>query len=124
MPSSDELRAEPGEPSEAVAARVAAARARQQERFGKSALAVNAAMSAAEVRRHCALDDVAQRLLDTAFERLGLSARALARVLKVARTIADLGGAGRVASAHVAEALQYRSLDRPLPCSYHIAQVL
>jgi magnesium chelatase family protein len=70
-------------------------------------------MDARDLRRWCALDENSQRLADAAFERLGLSARALARLLKVARTIADLGGHDRIHTAHVAEALQYRCLDRP-----------
>jgi magnesium chelatase family protein len=66
-----------------------------------------------DLRRWCALDDAGQRLLDLAYERLGLSARGLARVLKVARTIADLASAERIAPGHVAEAIQYRTFDRP-----------
>jgi len=114
VPSARELRAEGGEPSAAVAARVAAARRRQEARFAGRPLPVNAAMDAPDLRRWCALDEASQRLADAAFERLGLSARALARLLKVARTIADLGAQERIRAAHVAEALQYRCLDRPL----------
>jgi magnesium chelatase family protein len=69
-------------------------------------------MTPGDLRHHCELDATGQRLLDTAFERLGLSARALTRVLKVARTIADLAASERVGPSHVAEAIQYRSLDR------------
>jgi len=69
-------------------------------------------MDAEAVRRQCRLDAAGQALLDRAFEKLGLSARALARILKVARTIADLAGAQELRAAHVAEAIQYRSLDR------------
>ncbi len=102
-----------GEASAAVAARVAAARALQQERFGPGSPApINAAMTAAHVRRFCAVDPAGRALLDRAFEALGLSARALDRILKVARTIADLDGGGPVRPAHLAEAIQYRTLDR------------
>jgi magnesium chelatase family protein len=69
-------------------------------------------MSEAQLHRHCRLDSAAQELLDHAFLKLGLSIRAVTRVLKVARTIADLDRAERIGAAHVAEAIQYRSLDR------------
>ncbi len=114
VPSVAELRAADGETSAVVAARVAAARRRQEARFAGRPLPTNAAMEAADLRRCCALDDAGQRLADAAFERLGLSARALSRLLKVARTIADLAGGERIAVSHLAEALQYRCLDRPL----------
>ncbi|HEY6324385.1 MAG TPA: hypothetical protein VJA16_22810, partial [Thermoanaerobaculia bacterium] len=65
-----------------------------------------------DLRRHCRLDIPGQRLLDDAFEKLGLSARALDRILKVGRTLADLEGAPSLRQAHVAEAIQYRALDR------------
>src|ERR1700674_3531049 len=108
-----ELRAAPGEESAAVAPRIDAARVRQLARFGaSSSTPVNAAMTPDHLRRHCRLDAAGQRLLDQAFERLGLSARALDRILKVARTLADLEGASDLRSAHVAEAIQYRALDR------------
>jgi magnesium chelatase family protein len=110
-----ELRGPAGEASSAVAARVAAARQRQLARFGRQCpTPTNAAMGPATLRRHCAVDASAQRLLDAAFERLGLSARAHERILKVARTIADLADAERIAASHVAEAIQYRALDRRL----------
>ncbi len=114
VPLSD-LRELPAEPSSAVAARVRAARESQVARFppGHPAPA-NVSLDAADLRRHCRLDAPSQRLLDTAFERLGLSARALTRVLKVARTIADLSASETIAPAHVAEAIQYRALDRRL----------
>jgi magnesium chelatase family protein len=69
-------------------------------------------MSERQLARHCRLDDRAQGLLDSAFRRLGLSIRAVTRVLKVARTIADLATSNDIAAAHLAEAIQYRSLDR------------
>ncbi len=99
-----ELRACPAECSSRVAARVAAAREIQTHRCG----GLNAAMGPAEIEAHCPLDSPARQLLDTAFERLGLSAAALHRVLRVARTLADLAGAERLGVAHVAEAVQSR----------------
>jgi magnesium chelatase family protein len=111
---STELRAEPGEDSSASArARVVAARQRQATRFGEMRIRTNAEMSARVVRRLCPLPPDADRLLAAAISRLGLSARGHDRVLKVARTIADLEGAERLGAAHVAEAIQYRGLDRP-----------
>ena len=109
-----ELKAVAGEPSAAVAARVAAARELQGRRFGAGAAAVNAAMSDRQLRTHCRPEAAAQTLLDGAFERLGLSARAMTRILKVARTLADLAGRRRIGVADVAEAIQYRTLDRRL----------
>jgi magnesium chelatase family protein len=101
------------EPSAAVRARVIAARERQEKRFAALRIRTNAEMSARLVRRLCPLPADAERVLTAAISRLGLSARGHDRVLKVARTIADLEGADRVAAAHVAEAIQYRGLDRP-----------
>jgi magnesium chelatase family protein len=101
-----------GEPSAAVRARVEAARARQRARFGERPLAFNAAMGAREVKRHCHPQPAALALLERALERLGLSARAYIRILKVARTIADLEGSPGMTTPHIAEAIQYRSLDR------------
>jgi magnesium chelatase family protein len=97
-----------GEPSEAIRARVAAARERQLKRQDRS----NATLGTREVDRHCAPDAHGATLLKQAISRLGLSARGYHRVLKVARTIADLAGASAVAAAHVAEAIQYRRFDR------------
>jgi magnesium chelatase family protein len=79
----------------------------------------NAALTTAEVNRHCTLDAAGRSLLEQAMQRLGLSARAYHRVLKVARTIADLAGAPSITAAHLGEAIAYRRLDRtgpqPLP---------
>jgi magnesium chelatase family protein len=100
------------ESSAAIRARVVAARAVQAERFASTDVRVNARMSGRQVRRWCPVPDAAARLLAMAVGRLGLSARGHDRVLKVARTIADLAGAGQIAADHVAEAIQYRGLDR------------
>jgi magnesium chelatase family protein len=111
--SLEELRGQPGEKTAVVAQRVLEARRRQVERFGdRCATPVNAAMDAPDLRRHCRLEPPARHLVDNAFERLGLSARALTRILKVARTIADLKGSERIAANHVGEAIQYRDMDR------------
>jgi len=110
-----ELRSAAGETSPTVAARVEAARERQRDRFAPDHPApVNASLDSAGVHRHCRLDEAGRALLEAAFERLGLSARALTRILKVARTIADLAGAPSLQPGHVAEAIQYRGLDRRL----------
>jgi magnesium chelatase family protein len=93
-----------------VRQRVVRARAAQRERGH----AANARLRGAALRRVCAPDADGRRLLQTAVERLGLSARAHDKVLKVARTIADLEGAAEVRAAHVAEAIQYRALDRAI----------
>jgi magnesium chelatase family protein len=103
------------EPSAAVRGRVVIARTVQAERFrGLSGVTCNALMPPRVVREHCALDEASQRLLRLAVERLGLSARAHERVLKVARTIADLAGSDALRPEHVSEAIQYRSLDRTM----------
>lgn len=110
-----DMRSPGGESSERVAERVVEARNRQQVRLGRAlAVPCNAFMSNTDLRAHCRLGSSAQTLLDNAFEKLGLSARALTRILKVARTIADLSGGDYIGPAHVAEAIQYRSLDRRL----------
>ena len=111
--SLQELKGPPGESSTDVAARVLAARNLQLQRFGSDcSTPTNAAMSSQDIDHHCHLDAGARSLLDTAFERLKLSARAVTRILKLARTVADLDGSERIGSAHVAESIQYRSLDR------------
>ncbi|MBU6283129.1 YifB family Mg chelatase-like AAA ATPase [bacterium] len=101
-----------GEDSAAIRARVAVARSRQRERLGRPGVRCNAHMNGREIDRHCPLDAGGERLLETAVERLGLSARAFSRVRKVARTVADLSGRDGIEAGDVAEALQYRVLDR------------
>jgi magnesium chelatase family protein len=104
----DLMRSADGEPSAVVRVRVTAARERAMARQQKP----NARLGSREIDEHCARDDKGETLLKQAIARLGLSARAYHRILRVARTIADLDAAGTVMSGHVAEALQYRRLDR------------
>jgi magnesium chelatase family protein len=102
-----------GEPSAAVRERVTRARERQIERFcGRPGLHANAHMRAREIREFCRVDAAGDALLRTAIARLGFSARAYHRILKIARTIADLDGVAEIGTPHLAEAIQYRSLDR------------
>jgi magnesium chelatase family protein len=102
-----------GEPSEQVRERVDRAREIQHERFASRAgIYANAHMAPRDIRAHCRITDGADSLLRTAITRLGLSARAYHRILKIARTIADLQRAPELESKHVSEAVQYRSLDR------------
>ncbi len=108
-----ELRTDkPAECSLAIRARVETARTRQRARFVSSVTNSNARMTPAQLKRHCSLDSTLGDLLQQAMEQLSLSARAYDRIRKVARTIADLAGAERIAAPHLLEAIQYRSLDR------------
>ena len=100
-----------GETSEIVKGRVDRARDIQKKRF-KGAAACNAGMSNRQIKKHCILDEDSRKLIEMAVDRLGLSARAYTRILKVARTIADLEGEEEICQAHVSEAIQYRTLDR------------
>jgi len=104
-------RKEAPEPSAAVKARVDAARARQEERFAGTGTACNAHMPPAMVGKFCALDGAGERVLKAAFDRMGLTARSHDRILRVARTIADLDGEEGISAAHLAEAIQYRNTD-------------
>ncbi|MER3438820.1 MAG: magnesium chelatase, partial [Chloroflexota bacterium] len=97
-----------GEPSTAVRARVEAARARQAERFAGTGLLTNADMGPRELAKHVVLDAAGEGMMKAAVRQLQLSARAYHRVLKLARTIADLAGVEQVRAEHIAEALQYR----------------
>jgi len=106
-----------GESSADVKARVNAARSIQAERFRKKkrgAVYSNSRMSTRDIKTYCEVDERSKRLLETAVERLGLSARAYTRVLKVARTIADLDNEKSLKTSHISEAIQYRTLDRPV----------
>jgi magnesium chelatase family protein len=97
-----------GESSGTVRERVEAARDRQRTRFTGTDIACNADMRPAQIRKYCALDEASQTLMKTAMRQLQLTARAYHRVLKLARTIADLAGADTITQVHLAEALQYR----------------
>jgi magnesium chelatase family protein len=102
-----------GEPSEAVRQRVDRARMGQRERFtSRPGIYANAHMAPRDIRTHCRVSDGADALLKTAITRLGLSARAYHRILKIARTVADLDGVASLEPKHVSEAIQYRSFDR------------
>jgi magnesium chelatase family protein len=101
-----------GESSNLIRQRVNQARKIQLQRFDKSKIHANAQMGAKEIKRYCAVNPDADRFLETAINKLGLSARAYSRVLKVGRTIADLAGVENIEASHIAEAIQYRSLDR------------
>jgi magnesium chelatase family protein len=101
------------ETSEEIRARVVKAREKQSERFGnRTDVYCNAMMPSNLVKEVCEITDDGRTLLKTAMERLGLSARAYDRILKVSRTIADLAGSTEIKTEHLAEAIQYRSLDR------------
>ncbi len=105
---------QPGEPSSSIRRRVMAARERQAERFTGTALHSNSHMGARQIKEHCRVGHDVKDLLRAAITQLGLSARAYDRILKLARTIADLDAAPDIQLAHVAEAIQYRALDRKL----------
>jgi magnesium chelatase family protein len=133
LPHDDLLSMVPGESSAAVRERVCAARAIQQARFGAAGgtrraergrsggarkagagVFANGAMGARQIRQHCRVGEAAKVLLRAAIQQLGLSARAYDRILKLARTVADLSGIEGIEVEHVAEAIQYRTLDRKL----------
>ena len=101
----------PGEPSSAIRARVTQARAIQTQRYGPEGPLCNAAMGQAELRQYCALDGESQALMKGAYEHMGLTARSYDRILRVARTIADLDGSQPLQPHHLAEAIQYRQSD-------------
>ena len=104
-----------GETSAQIRGRVIGARQRQQERYrGKSRITCNARMGSRELKTYCELDETTKDLLMCAMTDLNFSARAYGRILKVARTIADLAGADNIGSDHISEAIQYRSLDRQI----------
>lgn len=103
----------PAEASSVIAARVVAARNLQKERFRKEGIFTNSQMSQELLQRYCATGDAEKKFLREVIRRLNLSARAYSRILKLARTIADLEGCGSISLKHISEAVQYRNLDRP-----------
>jgi len=103
-----------GESSSNIYRRVLAAKKIQEKRFHKTKIHSNAMMNTRQLKKFCTIDEDSNALLETAMEKFGLSARALSRILKISRTIADLAGAQDIDQTHIAEAIQYRSLDRKL----------
>ena len=101
-----------GEPSADIRQRVIAARDIQASRLARSKIYCNAQMSSRHIKKHCRIDDASSNLLEAAIDKLGLSARAFNRILKIGRTIADLVGETDILTEHIAEAIQYRNLDR------------
>ncbi len=101
-----------GEDSAAIRTRVNQAREIQLQRFQQRRIFCNAQMSSRDIRTYCQLDTAGEKLLENAMQRLGLSARAYTRILKVARTVADLASEEHLTGAHIAQAIQYRALDR------------
>jgi magnesium chelatase family protein len=100
------------EPSEEIRKRVNRAREIQRRRFEGTGITCNAKMSPKMTKEYCVLSDEASALLKASFEKLGLSARAYDKLLRIARTIADLEGCENIETAHISQAIQYRSLDR------------
>ena len=102
----------PQEPSSEIRKRVSAARRIQFQRFARSKIYCNAQMTSRQIRQFCQIDSESSKILENAIDKLGLSARAYKRVLKIARTVADLTKSESVISEHIMEAIQYRNLDR------------
>ena len=102
----------PAEPSSVIAARVLKAREIQKKRFAQDGIFCNASMNNRLMDRYCRLDEGCRMLMEKIIERMGLSARACSRIIKLARTIADLDGMDEINEDHIAEAIMYRSLDR------------
>jgi magnesium chelatase family protein len=112
VPISDLAVTTPSESSASIRERVVKARQIQSERFKKDKIYCNAQMNSKQLSKYVKLNEAGQLMLSNAVEKLGLSARAYDRIKKVARTIADLEGSDAIMNHHIAEAIQYRTLDR------------
>ena len=112
MPADRIVRAQKAEPSEAVAARVLKARIAQKHRFATEATLTNAEMNNRQIGQYCPLDEACRTTLENLMAKTGFSMRAYFRIIKVARTIADLEGSTDIRPAHLLEAASYRFLDR------------
>ena len=112
VPYKDLIKNTNAESSEMIRKRVAKARKIQTRRFSRTKIFCNAQMSTRHVRKYCKIDEPSSRLLETAMDKLGLSARAYNRILKIGRTIADLGNKTEMGAEEIAEAIQYRTLDQ------------
>ena len=112
VPYKDLTNVQDAESSEAIRHRVHGARSIQAKRYRGGRIYCNAQMRNRHIKKYCAIGQNAHRILEMAIDKLGLSARAFNRVLKIARTIADLDGVPNVSVRHVSEGIQYRSLDR------------
>ncbi len=112
VPHRDLMQDACAEPSQEIRKRVIAARTFQTKRFARTKIYCNAQMGSRHIKKHCKIDDSSCALLETAIDKLGLSARAYNRILKIARTIADLERQSDIQVDHISEAIQYRSLDR------------
>lgn len=109
----DELRGNHvAESSAQIKERINKVRALQRERFKNDGILTNAEMNSRQINKYCQIDKDCERLLQKAFDKLNLSARGTTRILKVARTIADIEGCENILPAHIGEAIQYRGLDR------------
>ncbi|RLB16905.1 MAG: ATP-binding protein [Deltaproteobacteria bacterium] len=112
VPYKDLASQEKGASSREILERVIMARSMQAARFREAGIHTNAGMNSRLIKTSCKVDERSSSLLEKAMERFGLSARAHSRILKIARTIADLENSKRIEQSHVAEAIQYRTLDR------------